>query len=211
MSFIPSLSVIAAFSLAAALLALMPGPDMALFLSRTISGGRRLGFAALLGVAGGLLVHALLASLGLSAILAASPQAFSAVKIAGAGYLVLLAVRMLRHGSALHIAEGVRETFFSTWAAGLGINLLNPKVILFYVTFLPQFVEAGDPHAGGKMLFLGLCQIVVGGLICAVIILAADRFVGAVKARPRLMRAIDYCFAGLMGAFAARLLLAQRG
>ena len=211
MSFLPSLPVLAAFSLAGALLALTPGPDMALFLSRTIGGGRRLGFAAMAGATSGLVVHALLASLGLSAVLAASPQAFAALKIGGAVYLLWLAVQMLRHGSALNVAAGPRGSVFSTWATGLGINLLNPKVILFYVTFLPQFVDAADPHAGGKMLFLGLYQLCVGVPICALIILAAERFVVALKARPGLMRVIDYCFAGLMGAFAARLLLAQRG
>ena len=211
MSFIPSLSVLAAFSLAGALLALTPGPDMALFLSRTIGGGRRLGFVALFGAASGLVVHALLASLGLSAVLAASPGAFAALKTAGAAYLLYIAVQMLRHGSALNVADSKPESAFATWATGLGINLLNPKVILFYVTFLPQFVDAADPQAGGKMLFLGLYQLSIGIPVSALIILAAERFVGAVKARPRLMRTIDYCFAGLMGAFAARLLLAQRG
>ena len=211
MSFLPSLPVLAAFSLAGALLALTPGPDMALFLSRTLGGGRRLGFAALFGAASGLIVHALLASLGLSVVLAASPSAFTALKIAGAAYLLYLAFQMLRHGSALNVGPGERDTAFSAWATGLGINLLNPKVILFYVTFLPQFVDAADPHAGGKMLFLGLFQLSIGIPISALIILAAERVVGTLKARPGLMRVIDYCFAGLMGAFAARLLLAQRG
>ena len=209
MTFIPSLSVLAAFSLGALVLALTPGPDMTLFLGRTLSGGRQLGFAAMLGASSGLVVHALLASFGLSALLAASPSAFSALKMIGAAYLVWLAVQVLRNGSALAIARDKTESWAATWLTGLGINLLNPKVVLFYVTFLPQFVDAADPHAGGKLLFLGLFQLVVGVPVCAAIILVADRFVSAVRARPRLMRAIDYCFAGLMSAFAARLLLAQ--
>jgi len=92
---------------------------------------------------------------------------------------------------------------------GVGINLLNPKIITFFLTFLPQFVSASDPHAGGKLMFLGLYFIVLAVPICMVLIVLADRFTAAIRRSPKVMRAIDYLFASLMGAFAVRLLFAR--
>ena len=208
--FIPSLPVLAAFSFGCVILALTPGPDMALFLSRTLSGGRRLGFAAMLGAASGMLAHALLAGFGLSALLASSAAAFTALKITGATYLLWLAWGALRHGSAFSVASvGAPQSWRGAWLTGVGINLTNPKVVLFYLTFLPQFVDAGDPQASAKLMFLGLYILCIGVPVCSCIILVASRFVAAARANPRAMRLFDYSFAGLMGAFAARLLLAQ--
>lgn len=210
MDFIPALPVLAAFSLGAVVLALTPGPDMALFLSRTLSGGRRLGFAAMLGAATGLLAHALLAGFGLSALLAASSTAFTALKIVGTAYLLWLAYGALRHGTGLTVQrDAAPQVWLATFVTGVGINLTNPKVVLFYLTFLPQFVEAGDPHASGKLMFLGLYILVIGMPVCSALILLASRFVRAMRASPKAMRLFDYGFAALMGTFAARLLLAQ--
>lgn len=210
LNFIPSLPVLAAFSLGAVVLALTPGPDMALFLSRTLSGGKPLGFAAMLGAATGLLAHALLASFGLSALLAASSAAFGALKIAGAGYLLWLAFGALRHGSGVSVkSDAAPQSCFTTYLTGVGINLTNPKVALFYLTFLPQFVEAGDPYACGKLLFLGIYFLAIGVPVCSALILLASRFAGAMRANPKAMRLFDYGFAALMGAFAAKLLLAH--
>jgi threonine/homoserine/homoserine lactone efflux protein len=211
LNFLPSQPVFFAFSAAGLLLAATPGPDMALFLAKTLSGGRSFGFAALGGVLLGLLAHAFAAALGLSALLAASAQAYGAVKLLGAAYLLWLAYSALRHGSALRVdgAAQAPGSLFATFLTGLGINLTNPKIIIFFVTFLPQFIEAGEPHAAGKFLFLGLYFLCIGGLVSAAMILAASRFIAAARTHPRAMRAFDFGFAGLMGAFAARLILAQ--
>ena len=80
---------------------------------------------------------------------------------------------------------------------------------MFFLTFLPQFVSASDPHAGAKLMFLGLYFIVLAIPICMLLIVLADRFTTAIRRSPRVMRAIDYLFAGLMGAFAVRLLFAR--
>ena len=113
----------------------------------------------MLGAMAGCCVHTLLAALGLSALLAASATAFTVLKVVGALYLLWLAVDAVRHGSALQLKErgrSARSPFWKTFLLGLGINLTNPKVVLFFVTFLPQFVQAGDPHAAEKLVFLGL-------------------------------------------------------
>jgi threonine/homoserine/homoserine lactone efflux protein len=208
MTLLPNPDVLAAFTLAAFVLIVTPGPDMALFLGQTLTAGRARGLAAMLGVSTGVVVHGLIAAFGLSALLAASAEAFAAVKIAGVAYLVWLAVGALRHGSALTLRRDVaaRRPLGQVYLLGLGCNLLNPKIIVFFVTFLPQFVSASDPQAGAKLMFLGLYFVALALPICVVLILAAERFTAAIRRSPRLMRAIDWLFAGLMGMFAVRLL-----
>jgi threonine/homoserine/homoserine lactone efflux protein len=211
MNFLPEAHIIAAYTAAALLLILTPGPDMTLFLGQTLSGGRSRGFAAMFGAFAGLIVHTMLAAFGLSALLAASATAFGILKIAGVAYLVWLAVQALRHGSALTLKPGGQapQPLGKVFLMGVGINLLNPKIIMFFLTFLPQFVSVTDPHAGAKLTFLGLYFTTLGVPICAVLILAAERFTSAIRRAPKVMRMIDYLFASLMGAFAVRLLLAR--
>lgn len=208
MEFIPSFGVLTAFTLAAFVLIVTPGPDMTLFLSRALTQGRVAGFAAMLGATAGIIVHTLLAAFGLSALLAASPNAFLAVKIAGAFYLVWLAVQAIRHGSALTLEQGatLRQPLLRTWLTGVGINLLNPKIVLFFVTFLPQFISVDDPAAAGKLTFLGAYFIVLAVPLTGLMILAADRFSAALRSNPRVTRMIDWLFAGIFGAFAVRIL-----
>jgi threonine/homoserine/homoserine lactone efflux protein len=211
MAFLPEFHIIAAYTAAALLLILTPGPDMTLFLGQTLSGGRSRGFAAMFGAFAGLIAHTMLAAFGLSALLAASATAFGILKIAGVAYLVWLAINALRHGSALTLKPGAQapQPLGKVFLMGAGINLLNPKIIMFFLTFLPQFVSVSDPHAGAKLTFLGLYFTALGVPICAVLILAAERFTAAIRRSPKVMRAIDYLFAGLMGTFAVRLLSAR--
>jgi len=209
MNLFPSPSLFVAFVAASVLLALTPGPDMALYLSRTFAGGRPHGLAALGGALSGVVVHTFAAALGLSALIATSARAYDAVKIAGALYLLYLAWGALRHGAALKLeaADGAAGTLRGAYTTGLLINLTNPKVILFFVTFLPQFIDVGDPDPSRKLFVLGFSFVVIGGLVSAAIIAVAGRLVAAARANSRAMRWFDYGFAGLMGAFAARLIL----
>ncbi len=210
MPFLPSVEVLAAFTLASLILIVTPGPDMTLFVSQTLTGGRARGFAAMAGAYVGVLIHTALAAFGLSALLMASATAFTAVKFIGAGYLVWLAIDAVRNGSALTPRRVARDcSVFQVFLMGIAIDLLNPKVVMFFLTFLPQFVSASDPQAGSKMVFLGLLYNMLGLPIGVVIVLTAERFTAAIKNSPRVMRAIDYTFAGLMSAFAVRLLLTR--
>jgi threonine/homoserine/homoserine lactone efflux protein len=211
MPFIPDVSVLAAYSLACLVLFITPGPDMSLQLAKTLAGGRRAGIAAATGASLGIVVHSLLAAFGLSALVAASPSMFLALKVVGAAYLLWLAVDAIRNGSSLSVAaEGTATmSFWRTLALGIGVNLTNPKVVLFFVTFLPQFVDAADPHAGAKLLFLGIYFVVFSYPLALLLVLGAEQLVTTIKRRPRLLRAIDWLFAGIFSAFAVRIIATQ--
>jgi threonine/homoserine/homoserine lactone efflux protein len=211
MAFLPDASVLLAYSLAAFVLFITPGPDMSLFLAKTVAGGRQAGIAAMTGASLGNVVHSLLAAFGLSALIAASPSLFLALKVAGAIYLLWLAIDAVRNGSSLNV-RGEQPKPVALWptlALGLTVNLTNPKVVLFYLTFLPQFVDAHDPHAVGKLLFLGIYFVVLAYPLALLLILGAERVVSGLKSRPRVLRAIDWLFACVFGAFAVRILAMQ--
>ncbi|MCT7377784.1 LysE family translocator [Chelativorans salis] len=211
MVFVPDLAIILQFAAATFVIAITPGPDMTLFVGRALSQGRAAGFACMFGAMTGILVHTLLVALGLSALIVASPQAFLALKIFGAGYLVWLAWQAIRRGSAFspETKAGAGRSLFKNWATGLGINLLNPKIILFFMTFLPQFVSSSDPHASSKLLFLGLLFIPLALPITTPMVLAADGFSKLLRKSPKVTRAVDYLFAGVFSAFAVKILTAQ--
>jgi threonine/homoserine/homoserine lactone efflux protein len=211
MSFVPDFTTILQFGIATVIIAITPGPDMTLFVGRAISEGKTAGFACMAGAMSGCLIHTTLVALGLSALIVASPEAFLALKIGGAGYLVWLAFQALFKGSAFSpdTTKRAPRSVATNWATGIGINLLNPKIILFFMTFLPQFVSASDPHAPGKLFFLGLLFIAISIPITAPMVLAADRFAGLLRKSPRVTRIVDYLFAGIFSAFALKILTAQ--
>ncbi len=213
MDFLPSLPVLGAYVAAVLVITFTPGPDMTLFLGKAVTQGRASGMAAMLGAFVGIVVHTSLVALGLSALLATSATAFLVLKVLGAFYLLWLAVEAVRHGSALSLdAAGPvpsREPLFRTWLKGLIVNLLNPKIIMFFVTFLPQFVAADDPHAVQKLLFLGFVFVAIAVPICAAMIASASHLARFLKRSPRAMRVIDWLFAGIFGAFALRILFAR--
>lgn len=209
MTFVPSLTVILQFAVAALVLAITPGPDMTLFVGRALSEGRSAGFACMFGASTGILIHTTLVAVGLSALIVASPEAFTVLKIAGAGYLVWLAIQTIRHGSAFSPRKqaGPGHSFLKNWMKGLGVNLLNPKIILFFMTFLPQFVSASDPHAPGKLMFLGVFFICVSLPVTSPMIVAADGFATLMRRSPRVTKVLDWLFAGVFSAFAVKILM----
>lgn len=211
MTFVPDLPVLLAFAVATFVLAITPGPDMALQLSRAINYGRAHGLAAMLGAMAGIMVHTALVAFGISVLIIAAPALFMALKIAGALYLLWLAYQAIVHGGGLRIAEAAKKppTVWQSFATGVGINLLNPKVVLFFVTFLPQFVDAHDPGATGKLFFLGAEFLLLSIPLGVATVLAADWLAAAFRRTRWLEKALNWSFAAIFTAFAATILTAQ--
>ena len=168
------------------LLNMTPGQDTIYILGRTLSSGRSAGVMSVLGISAGCLVHTLLAALGLTAILAASATAFLVVKYVGAGYLIWLGVRMLaetRDASA-DIRSFEPEGPWAIFRAGLLTNVLNPKVALFFMALLPQFVSPQADSRVLTLLFLGLVFVVNGTLWCLALVWGASALSARLHARP---------------------------
>lgn len=155
------------FLLTGIVLNLTPGPDTFYILGRSIAQGRGAGVASALGISAGALVHTFAAALGLSAIIAASATAFLAVKLAGAAYLIFLGARMLfsrRSAAGAIPATFSTSGFLAIFRQGLVTNVLNPKVALFFLAFMPQFIAADSTNKFAAFLVLGLCFVVTGTL-----------------------------------------------
>ena len=147
----------------------------------------------------------------MGAIVAESILVFTVLKLVGAAYLAFLAYDAIRNGSALSLEKRApSEPLGTVYLKGLLVNLLNPKIIVFFVTFLPQFVSPGDPAAAKKLLFLGAFFMLVNVPLCSTMILSADWMAKALGRSGRAARVIDYLFAGVLGAFAVKLILTQR-
>jgi threonine/homoserine/homoserine lactone efflux protein len=193
-----------------------PGVDMMLTLTQTLRHGVRGGLAAAAGIMAGCIVHALAAALGLAALIAASAAAFSAVKWAGAAYLVWLAFGMLRNALAGEPATTAaappsdeRASVAALFRQGVLTNVLNPKIALFFLALLPQFIDADAPHKTLAFLFLGAWFVVQGGLfLFAFVFLVAPlrrwRAGGAWK------RGLNAAGAGLFAWLAVRLAFAEK-
>ncbi len=213
MAFVPELHLLLAYLVGVFVIAITPGPDMTFFVGKTISLGTSQGFAALTGALTGVLIHSMLVAFGLSALIVASPGLFVAIKVIGALYLLWLAIEAVRKGSTFRMENGQakRTSFAQTWMQGVLIDLLNPKIILFFMTFLPQFVSVSDPNAREQLLFLGVVFVLLSYCTMVPVILLAGKLTGWLRANPRATRLIDYAFAGVFGAFAVRILFTERG
>ncbi|WEJ58686.1 LysE family translocator [Devosia sp. FJ2-5-3] len=211
-SFLPDISVIATFALAAFVLAVTPGPDMALFVSRTINWGRNHGFATVMGALTGIAVHTMLVAFGISVLIIAAPAAFWALKIVGALYLVWLAIQAIRDGGGILVVNkqgGKQPSWAQSYLTGLGINLTNPKVALFFVTFLPQFVSADDPSASAKLIFLGIEFVIVSIPVVVATVLFAEWLTRTLKEKAWVGKALNWSFAAVFMTFAATILFAE--
>ncbi|MEP1442896.1 MAG: LysE family translocator [Hyphomicrobiales bacterium] len=209
--FLPTLPVFASFAVAVFVLAVTPGPDMVFFLGKALSQSRAAGFAAMFGALFGILVHTVMVAVGLSALLATSQTAFTLLKVLGALYLAWLAIDALRSGAAFTVDDkkGKAQSLKAVFMKALGINLLNPKIIVFFVTFLPQFISAGDESAFSKLLFFGVMFTVISVPILGPMIFYADKIAVLLKQSPKVARIIDYVFACALGGLAMKLLLTQ--
>jgi threonine/homoserine/homoserine lactone efflux protein len=161
---IPTAASIGVFCVAAVLLLLTPGPAVLYIVARSVEQGRVAGLASVCGITTGTLVHVLAATLGLSALLASSALAFAAVKYAGASYLIYIGVRRLlaRTEPAAAAAELPGRSLARVYRDGFLVNLLNPKTALFFLAFLPQFVDPARGSVTFQIAFLGLLFTLMG-------------------------------------------------
>jgi len=157
---LPDLSILAVFLVATIALNLSPGPDMLYVISRSLGQGRRAGIVSALGIGAGTLVHTFVTAIGLSAVLLSVPIAFEFIKYAGAAYLAFLGVRMLlssRSRASNLSSEAIAPSGLGTvFRQGVFTNVLNPKVALFFLAFLPQFVDPSKGTVALQIIILGL-------------------------------------------------------
>ncbi|KVG35286.1 LysE family translocator [Burkholderia diffusa] len=171
------------------LIILTPGQDMVLVMSRTLSGGTRAGLVTAAGVSVGLLVHTMLATLGLGALLQASEWLFTALKMIGALYLLYLGITLLRSSGELTLASGrdAPASTLRTFAQGALSNVSNPKVALFYLAFLPQFVLGGATHPMLSLFVLGTTFAGLTFLVKGPVALFAGVLSTSIRRNPRIL------------------------
>ena len=162
------------FILAVIMLSLTPGADTVFILTKSIAGGYRQGVASVAGIVCGLFVHTTLAAFGLSVILMTSALLFNIVKIAGAAYLIYLGIMALKSKSSININKENASSFFLVFRQGLFTNLLNPKVALFFLALLPQFVKS-NAESPVPFLILGFTFIFIGSLWSLFLVWASAR------------------------------------
>ena len=188
---------IALFIVASALLTIAPGPDIIYVLTRGVSQGPKAGMAAALGFASGCIFHTVLAAVGIAALIRSSQLAFDLVRYAGAAYLVWIGIQALRHRSSFSI-EGARDvrTLATIYKQSVLGNMLNPKVTLFFLAFLPQFVNTQAGSAGWQMALLGAIFMVQTVLIFGAVALFAGWIGSWIRRKPAIGERLNV-FAGI--------------
>jgi threonine/homoserine/homoserine lactone efflux protein len=212
----PDLTQLALYVAAALLLALTPGPGIFYVAARTLAGGRAEGVASSFGTALGGVVHVLAGSLGVSAIVLASAELFAALKLVGAAYLIWLWLRTFRsarrdaatglNGGPSAPPVGPRQAF----REGMLVEALNPKTAVFFLAFIPQFVDPAEGHVALQFVVLGLVSVALNTFADVVVAFAASRIREGAAARPALIRRLREASGAAMVALGIGLALAKR-
>src|ERR1700730_1733772 len=189
------------------LLNLMPGPDTAYIIGRSLAQGREAGIASALGITVGSILHTCAAALGLSAILAASAWAFGVVKILGGGYLVFLGIKMLlEKRTALHVPSNFhRSNILTAFRQGIFTNVLNPKVALFFLAFLPQFIMPSSEAKVAAFMTLGLTFVMTGTIWCLMLAAFASAFSERLRRHQSIAAMLNRAVGGLFVFLGVRL------
>jgi threonine/homoserine/homoserine lactone efflux protein len=198
---VPDPSTLALFAAAALALIVVPGPAVLYIVSQGIESGRVGGVVSALGIAAGGLVHVVAAAIGISSLVVSSATAFTVVKWAGAAYLVALGLRRLlaRESHAQGTVPGTRDrSLRRVFWQGAIVNVLNPKTALFFLAFLPQFVDVEAGAVGLQVVFLGLLFVVLALVCDCVWGLAAGTAAGWVRGSRRVLRAQRYATGGVL-------------
>ena len=198
------------FFAAVVLLELSPGADMAFMLGQTVRNGRRAGFAALFGSLVATFFHVAMAAIGLTAVVAASAVAFSIVKWAGVMYLVWLGLQAFKSSKGAEANEVVRSTTTgSVFLQGMFICALNPKVAIFFLAFLPQFVVEGAGPVSMQLLLHGTLLVVVGLLLQSPLIIMGSRITSTLRENQNLRSWLDRCLGALFFTLGIRLAISK--
>lgn len=212
----PALTHFTLFFAAAFLLAVTPGPGIFYVAARTLAGGRSEGMASSLGTGLGGMVHVLAGSLGVSAIVLASAELFTALKFIGAAYLVWIgfrAIQSVRRESAVMLADGIASPPVGARRAfreGVLVEALNPKTAAFFLAFIPQFVEPAAGNVAIQFVALGFVSVTLNTLADMAVVLAASRIRQGAATRPNLVRRLREASGAGMIVLGIGLSLARR-
>ena len=201
------------FIISGLLLNITPGPDTAYIVGRSIQLGWRGGVVAVLGIEAGCTLHVFAAAIGLSALLAASSMAFMLVKWAGAAYLCFIGVKMLLARTPMPATTAANDrgaiSMRQVFVQGALSNALNPKVALFFLAFLPQFVAADSPHKAAAFALLGLIFMFNGTLWCLGVALFTARAAGRIRKSGRVLAWINRGLGGLFCYLGVRVAMTE--
>lgn len=205
-----TLSTLLYFLGASIALTLAPGPDNIFVMTQGIARGRKPAIVTALGMCSGISVHTTAAAFGISAVFYSSVVAFNVVKFAGAAYLLYLAWKTLKERSSVRLSVADDRPAATLFKRGFIMNVLNPKVAMFFLAFLPQFVAPDADHVPLQMLLLGLIFMVQAVIIFSLIGYFAGSIGNFILARPRIARYFDRLTAGVFASLGIRLALAER-
>lgn len=181
------------FIITGIILNLTPGADTMYILGNSMSNGKKAGIMSALGISTGCIVHTILAALGLSVILAKSALAFNIIKYLGAAYLVYLGIRSFMSKSSLLIYNGDNEknSFKNIYFQGIITNVLNPKVALFFLAFLPQFINPNNTYGVLPFLLLGCTFIITGTIWCIILAVFSSYLTGKISKKVGLANSLN--------------------
>lgn len=207
---LPSASSFELFCLAGAALAVVPGPAVTYIVAQSIDKGRRAGLASAAGVASGGLVHVAAATVGLSALIASSAAAFTVVKLVGAAYLVLVGIRRILDRSEEEPVAAPPASLRRLYRQGVVVNVLNPKTALFFLAFLPQFVDTRHGAVAPQVALLGLTFAAIAFASDVAYALLADLVASRLRRGGRGARLRRYATGGIFIALGATAAAARR-
>ncbi len=203
-------STLLCFLGASVALTIAPGPDNIFVMTQGIARGRKPAIVTALGMCSGISVHTTAAAFGISAVFYSSVVAFNVVKYAGAAYLLYLAWKTIRERSSIRLAHADDRTVPALFKRGFVMNVLNPKVAMFFLAFLPQFVTPNSPRFALQMLLLGGIFMVQAVVIFSLIGYFAGSIGNFLLARPRIAKYFDWLTTGVFASLGMRLALAER-
>jgi threonine/homoserine/homoserine lactone efflux protein len=208
---VPEPTAFLLFAAAALALLLIPGPAVLYVVAQSVAGGRRVGLVSTLGLHVGSLVHVAAAAVGLSSLIVSSARAFEAVKLAGAAYLIYLGVRRLLDRERPGAVEARPRELTAAFRQGIVVNVLNPKTALFFLAFLPQFVDVSRGSVALQIVVLGLTFVLLGLISDSLYAIAAGTAGSWLRRRRRVATGERYLTGGVLVGLGVTTALSGRG